>query len=209
MCDWGSCALWEGSWTSTPGQKYQYSECSLGTTELPHESSVPETALQYSAPYPRSWPGRNVRGVALHRPVFVTAPSTHLTDQEEGFRPVLEGASQIRKGLQLCYQSRAPGQWAWEQSGGRKQTSAFTDPTLQSQALIRPTILAMSCFHSTFLRATWVSRKGPRQQVLSRLLSWHCVSGDLSDSPVHLAQTETLETVVCFIFKLIHASFIH
>lgn len=124
-------------------------------------SSVPETALQYSAPYPRSWPGRNVRGVVLHRPVFVTAPSTHLTDQEEEFRPVLGGASQIRRGLQLCYQSRAPGQWAWEQSGGRKQTSAFTNPTLQSQVLIRPTILAMSCFHSTFLKSHMSVKEGP------------------------------------------------
>lgn len=70
-------------------------------------------------------------------------PSTHLTDQEEGFHPVLEGASRIQRGLQLCYQSRAPGQWAWEQSGGRKQRSTFTDPTLQSQAIIRSTILAM------------------------------------------------------------------
>lgn len=106
------------------------------------------------APYPRSWPGRNVCGVALHRSVFATAPSTHLTDQEEGFHPVLEGASQIRRELQLCYQSRAPGQWAWEQSGRRK-------PTLQSQALIRSTILAMSCFHSTFLKSHMSAKEGP------------------------------------------------
>lgn len=113
------------------------------------------------APYPRSWPGRNVCGVALHRPVFATAPSTHLTDQEEGFHPVLEGASQILRELQLCYQSRAPGQWAWEQSGRRKQTSSLTDPTLQSQALIRSTILAMSCFHSTFLKSHMSAKERP------------------------------------------------
>lgn len=53
--------------------------------------------------------------------------------------------------------------------------------------------------------------KGPCQWALCRWLGWQGVSGDLSDSPAHLVQTDLdiIKEMLSVLVKLIQVSFTH
>lgn len=142
-----------------PQDRRQCSEHCLGTMGLFHQA-LPDTAPLCSAHTGFFSRKKCLRLSSFTDPCLSLPPSTHLTDQEEGFLPVPEGASRTQRGLQPCYQSRAPGRWAWGQSGGRKQEVPSLTHTSESGAY-KVTSLARRGFHSTVPKGHMSARERP------------------------------------------------